>query len=317
MRNRIVFLDGATFGHSFDFSRLEELGDLKVFASTSAGETVERLKDSTVVITNKVKLGRNHLETCSTMKLICVAATGTNNVDLKAAEELGICVCNVSGYASKSVAQHTLAMALSLLHSLPYHHAYATSGDWSESPFFTHMENPFAELGSLCWGILGMGSIGKEVARLVSAFGAEVLYTSTSGEDRASYERCELDDLLRRSTILSIHAPLTKRTQSLISERELRLLGPSGILLNVGRGGIIDEADLMRALECGWILAAGLDVLDEEPPKENNPLFRLRDSGKLLVTPHCAWAGSRLRLFDELFKNIESFLRGGSRNLIV
>jgi len=313
---KIVFLDSLTFGSAFDFSPLERFGNLVLYSHSDPQEVGARIGDAQIVITNKVPINSETLKGAKSLRLICVAATGVNNVDLQAAQEMGVIVSNVSGYASKSVAQHTLAAALYLLHSLPYHHHYSTGGEWSQAKIFTHMERPFEELEELSWGILGMGAIGKETARLVSVFGSRILYCSMSGKDRADYQRVEFRQLLEESDILSIHAPLSDSTKNLIGEKELKLLGSNSIIINVGRGGIIDEQALLKALEKNWIQGAALDVLEKEPPDSENPLFQFHDSARLLITPHNSWAGSRGRLLMELCENIDFFLRGMARNVL-
>ena len=313
---KIVFLDASTFGSSFDFAPLKQFGALSLFSHTSIEDLPKRIQDADIVITNKVPISYESLKLAPVLRLICVAATGVNNVDLESARKIGVAVCNVRDYAARSVAQHTLASALYLLHALPYHHHFCSSGGWAKGAIFTHMERPFRELGTMVWGILGMGAIGRETARIVSAFGTRIIYTSLSGQDRAAFERVHLNELLARSDILSIHSPLDDRSRNLIGSSELRLIGSDGILINVGRGGIVDENALLKALEENWIRGAALDVLDEEPPTSRNPLLEFDDPSRLLITPHFSWAGSRQRLLDGLCENIQAFVDGKPIHLV-
>ncbi|NPA15766.1 MAG: D-2-hydroxyacid dehydrogenase [Deferribacteres bacterium] len=316
---KIVLLDAKTLG-DVDLSPLKRLGEVVIYPTTRYEETADRIKDAEVVITNKVVIDRKLMEKSPSLKLICVAATGTNNIDLKAAQELGIAVTNVAGYSTKSVAQHTFAMLFYLLENLRYYDDYVKSSNYSKSDIFTHLDKPFYEISGKRWGIIGLGTIGKEVAKIATAFGCEVVYYSTSGIKRSEpYPRVGLDLLLATSNIVSIHAPLTERTKNLITYEKLKLMKKEAILLNLGRGGIVNEKDLAEALDQGLIRGAALDVLEREPIEPDNPLLKIRDRNRLLITPHIAWTSTeaRKRLVREIYENIKAFFEGKRRNRLV
>ncbi|MGI6317875.1 MAG: D-2-hydroxyacid dehydrogenase [Dethiobacteria bacterium] len=316
-KRNICVLDASTLGNDIDLSVLAKFGEIFVYDVTPPENVVERIKDCEIVITNKVVLGRSNLEQCPLVKLICVAATGTNNIDLEYTRGKNIAVTNVAGYSTNSVAQHTFAMLFYLLESLPYYDAYVKNGHYAESKIFTHLDRPFHELHGKTWGIIGLGTIGKEVAGVARAFGCQVIYYSTSGKnDYGGYERAGLADLLQRADIVSIHAPLNEQTLNLLDYSRLQLMKPHAILLNLGRGGIVNEGDLARILDEGAIGGAALDVLSQEPIDRENPLLKVKRQDRLFVTPHIAWASQEARktLLQEIAYNIESFLQGRPRN---
>ncbi|ADV45512.1 D-2-hydroxyacid dehydrogenase [Nitratifractor salsuginis] len=306
----LVLLDAETLGEDLDLTPLERFGKLTVYPRTLPGETSERIRDAEVVITNKVVLDRETIVKAPRLKLICIAATGMNNVDLQAAEELGIAVKNVAGYSTPSVAQHTFAMLLYLEEQLAYYDRFVKEGSWSRGGLFTHLDRPFLEIAGKRWGIIGLGTIGREVAKIAAAFGAQVSYYATSGIPHAGdYPHQELGDLLAQSDIISIHAPLNERTRGLIGAKELSLMKDRAILLNLGRGGIVDEAALAAELNRRE-LYAGLDVTETEPLPEDSPLLNLSHPERLLITPHIAWASleARERLLEGIVRNIEEFV---------
>ena len=314
---KICVLDASTLGNDIDLNVLAKFGEISVYDVTPPENVVERIKDCEIVVTNKVVLGRFNLEQCPQVKLICVAATGTNNIDLEYTREKNIAVTNVAGYSTNSVVQHTFAMLFYLLESLPYYDAYVKNGHYAESKIFTHLDRPFHELHGKTWGIIGLGTIGKAVAGVARAFGCQVIYYSTSGKnDYGGYERAGLADLLQRADIVSIHAPLNERTLNLLDYGRLRLMKPHAILLNLGRGGIVNEGDLARILDEGAIGGAALDVLAQEPVGRENPLLKVKRQDRLLITPHIAWASQEVRktLLQEIAYNIKSFLQGRARN---
>ncbi len=316
---KIVVLDASTLG-DVSWRGFEELGELVLYPYTPREKVVERVKGADVVITNKVVLDGAVMDACPSLRLILVAATGVNNVDLEEARRRGIAVCNVAGYSTESVAQHTVAMCLCLLHGLCYLDGYVKSGRYSESPIFTHLGRPFWELKGKRWGIVGLGTIGRRVAELAVSFGCEVVYASTSGVKRPEpYPRLALEELMATSDVVSIHAPLNERTRGLIDYRLLSLMKPTSILLNLGRGGIVVEEDLARAIDEGRPYAAGLDVFEEEPISKESPLLRVKRREALLLTPHVAWTAleARQRLVDEMLLNLRAFLEGGFRNRVV
>jgi glycerate dehydrogenase len=257
-----------------------------------------------------VVLDESLIQSADSLKLICVAATGMNNIDRKAAARAGVEVKNVSGYASASVAQTTFAMLFSLMQPISYYNNFVKSGDYSKHPIFTNMEVDYHELGSMRFGIIGLGDIGSRVAQIAEAFGAEVVYHSTSGRNLDQpYTHLKLNELLKTSDVVSIHAPLNEHTDGLIGLRELKLMKRSAYLLNTGRGGIVIEKDLAKALDEELIAGAGLDVFEEVPMNPENPLLSVQNKDRLVMTPHVAWASveARTELINGVIENIREF----------
>jgi glycerate dehydrogenase len=307
----IVLLDSKTLGNDLDLTPLRELGELTTFSTTSFDETLKRIEEAQIVVTNKVLLTKEIMQNAPKLELICIAATGMNNVDLEAAKELGIEVKNVSGYSTGSVVQHTFAMALSLMENLSSYNQIAKDGTWSNSNLFTNLSHPFYEIAGKKWGIIGLGTIGKEVARVAEAFGASIEYYSTSGENKINdYHHCELNELLTVCDIISIHCPLNNCTQNIIGKSNLKLLKDKAVLLNLGRGGIINEDDLAQELNRREIYA-GLDVLTKEPIEKSNPLLHIEHPERLIITPHIAWSSieARKKLLEGIVANIETFIK--------
>lgn len=308
---KIVFLDRASVGDA-SLKALEEMGELVCYDRTAPNERAERIADAEIIITNKVRIDRPEMEAAPHLKMICIAATGMNNVDLEAAEERGIAVKNVAGYSTESVVQSTFAHLLNLASKLPYFDDRVKSGAYSRSGLFTDMGRSFRELYGKRMGIIGLGTIGRRVAAVAEAFGMEVVYYATSGKPHDDYFRAvSLDELLTTSDVVSIHAALNERTAGLISQEELRRMKYTALLLNAGRGGIINETDLAEALNEGWIAGAGLDVYQTEPLPADSPLLTVKDPEKLSLTPHTAWASAeaRARLIAGIARNIESLLK--------
>jgi len=311
-RKQIVILDKETLGADLDFSALTKFGDITEFKITTSDETLDRIQNAHIVITNKVLITAEMMQKAPKLELICIAATGMNNVDLDAAEKLNIPVKNVTGYSTNSVVQHTFSLLFYLMEHMHYYNDTVRSGLWSISGLFTDVSQPFHEISGKKWGIIGMGSIGQEVAKIATAFGAHVGYYSTSGENTSQpYLHQPLDVLLSTSDIISIHAPLNDKTYALINENNLPLLKKNAVLLNLGRGGIINEPDLAYALDRQEIYAA-LDVLEKEPIEPSNPLMKIENKERLLITPHIAWTSveARQKLLKGVVKNIEEFLKG-------
>lgn len=278
---------------------------------TLPSEVVERCRDAHTVITNKVYFGAEIMDSLPSLRLICIAATGMNNVDLNAAAERGIAVRNAVGYSTYSVAETTLCAALALLREVVYYDGYIKSGAYSASGRMFNFDRPTAQIRGKNWGIVGLGNIGREVARLATAFGCDVRYFSTSGKVRKEdYPAASLDELLAWSDIVSVHCPLNADTQGLIGIDELRKMKPAAILINVARGGIIDERALAEALDSGTIRGAALDVFTSEPLNPASPLLHLKEPYRLLVSPHNAWSTVEAidRLVACIVKNIEDFL---------
>jgi len=311
----IVFLDKKTIGKVDNLKHLSKLGNLEIFESTEPDQVVERCRGKEIVIVNKVEMSEAVMKQLPKLKLICVAATGMNNVDLNWAGNNGIEVKNVAGYSTDSVAQLTFTMLLYLVNKPFYYDSYVKSGAYSRSGSFTHHDEPFWELKGKRMGIIGLGTIGRQVARIAESFGMEVVFYSTTGRNNhISYKRFELEDLLKSSDVVSIHAPLNNQTRNLITYDKMKLMRPCAILLNLGRGGIVNEKDLARALNENVIGAAGIDVMEKEPINADNPLLKLFDKEKILITPHMAWASkeSRELLIEKIARNIEVFLKSGN-----
>ena len=311
----IAFLDKKTIGKVDNLKHLSKLGNLEIFESTEPDQVVERCRGKEIVIVNKVEMSEAFMKQLPELKLICVAATGMNNVDLNWAGNNGIEVKNVAGYSTDSVAQLTFTMLLYLVNKPFYYDSYVKSGAYSRSDSFTHHDEPFWELKGKRMGIIGLGTIGRQVARIAESFGMEVVFYSTTGRNNhISYKRFELEDLLKSSDVVSIHAPLNNQTRNLITYDKMKLMRPCAILLNLGRGGIVNEKDLARALNENVIGAAGIDVMEQEPINADNPLLKLFDKEKILITPHMAWASkeSRELLIEKIARNIEVFLKSGN-----
>ena len=308
---KIVFLDAVTLGSDIDLAVFDRFGDVTIHERTAPEERIERCRDADIVVTNKVVIDKEVIDACEHLKLICVAATGMNNVDLDYAAKRGIEVKNVSGYSTDSVVQHTFAMLFYLMEKLPYYDRYVKEKRWAKSGIFTCIDRPFHELKGKQWGIVGLGTIGKAVAKVAEAFGATVVYHSTSGKnDDPLYPRMELDTLLSTSHIVSIHAPLNERTRNLLDRPRLERLQKGTILLNLGRGGIIDETALAQVMQEKEIWV-GLDVTEKEPLPEDSPLYSVDDTERLLITPHIAWTSveAREKLVAGIVHNIETFLK--------
>lgn len=308
---KIVFLDAKTLGDDIDYSGFEQMGEVVRYPFTSPEEAPERVTDADVLIVNKVPVNSRTIASAEHLKLVCVTATGTNNLDKDYLAQRGIAWRNVAGYSTESVAQHTFAMLFYLLENLRYYDDYVKDGHYINDRIFTHFARTFHELGEMTWGILGLGAIGRRVADLAKMFGARVIYYSASGAPaQDGYTQVDFDTLLAESDILSVHAPLNEYTEGIMNAEAFRRMKSSAILLNLGRGQIINEADLAEALNGGTIRAAGLDVLCAEPMSKDNPLLTVRDKDRLLITPHIAWAAveTRQRLMKIIERQIREFL---------
>lgn len=306
---KIVFLDEYSIAGR-DLQKITSQGNYISYENTTKDQVVERLKDADIAITNKVVIDGEAMRQLPKLKLICVAATGMNNVDLNAAAELGIEVRNAIGYSTISVAETTLASALALARNIVYFDEYFHDGRYSKADRAFCYDRFTFQISGKRWGIIGLGNIGREVARLATAFGCEVRYFSTSGTKREEgYPQMELEELLKWSDIVSVHSPLNERTRGLVGERELQLMKPSALIINVARGGIIDEAALAKALDNKWIAGAALDVFSVEPLRES-PLFNIKDRYSLLASPHNAWSAAEAidRLIECVAENIRVWL---------
>ncbi|MCL1989392.1 MAG: D-2-hydroxyacid dehydrogenase [Defluviitaleaceae bacterium] len=307
---KIVFLDAKTIGDDIDLSEFHQLGEVVKYDNSTSEEVPSRVTDADVIITNKVKINADTVGKAKNLKLVCLTATGTDNVDKDYLAQRDIGWRNVAGYSTNSVAGHTFSMLFYLLTKTRYYDDYVKTEAYVNDHIFTHFDEKFYELAGKTWGIIGLGAIGRQVANIAKAFGCHVIYYSTSGQNsHPDYEQVDFETLLKRSDIISIHAPLTDATFNLIDADALEKMKPTAILINVGRGPIIDEQALAHALNNDVITAAGLDVLTVEPMLENNPLRCIKDSKKLLITPHIAWASveARTRLMKLVLNNIVTY----------
>lgn len=316
---KIVMLDRNTLGMDIDVSIFEKLGEFEAFDVAPREKSIERIKDADVVIFNKTVMDEEMLKNAKNVKLLCVTATGTDNIDFSYTNQRGITVANVRDYSTPAVVQHTFALALYVMEKLSYYDNYVKSGAYSNQLGFSNFDERYGELQGKVWGIVGFGNIGRGVAKVAEAFGCKVIYYSASGNNNSTeYERVDFDTLLSKSDILSLHCPLTDRTRNLIDLEALQKMKETAILVNVARGPVVDEEALYTALTEGYIAGAGLDVLSKEPMQKTNPLGKLQDSRKLIITPHMAWASTeaRTRCIEEIYKNIEAFLQGTERNVV-
>ncbi len=310
MERKIVFLDEATIP-GVDITPIKSLGSYSAFDETPADKMVERCRGAEIVITNKTQLKADVISQLPDLKLICVAATGMNNIDRDAAKGAGIEVMNAGNYSSHAVAEYTILSLLALYRQIIFYDDYVKSGRYAKSKTFSNAEREAHELYGKKWGIIGLGNIGKTVANLASAFGCEVAYYSTSGvHDDPDYKRVELEALLGDSDIVSIHAPLSRKTFHMLDYHQFSLMKPSAIVVNAARGSLINEDGLARALNDGLIAGAAVDVYSAEPIKADNPLFSVNDKHRLITTPHIAWSTneSLQRLIDTVAENIKTYL---------
>lgn len=307
---KLVFLDRKTIGEDIDLKPFEEFGEVVIYDYSTAEEAAERTVDADVIIVNKVPVNGTTIGKATNLKLVCVTATGTNNLDKEYLANHGIEWRNVAGYSTEAVAQHTLALVMYLQEHLNYYDSYVKSEKYVNDKQFTHFEMHFNEIYGKTWGIIGLGAIGRRVAEIAKCLGANVIYYSTSGKNNnEDYKRVDFDTLLTESDIVSIHAPLDENTMHLMDKNAFEKMKNSAILINVGRGPIVVEKDLAEALENGQIAGAGLDVLDIEPMSDTNPLKNIKDSNKLIITPHIAWAAveARQRLMQIIYGQIKEF----------
>ena len=316
---KLVILERNSVGTDVDVSCFEKFGEVTCYPNTVAANTSERVKDADIILANKAPLNESTLKDAPNVKLICLLATGFDNVDLAYCKSRSIKVTNVVNYCTSTVAQHTLLLALALSEKIAFYDDYVKSGAYSAQDRFSNFDRTFYDLEGKTWGIIGMGTIGRRVAGLAQAFGCRVIFYSASGKSTCTdYERVEFDTLLQESDILSLHCPLSDRTRGLINKDALSKMKETAILVNVARGPVVDTQALYDALVADQIAGAGLDVLEQEPMAGDNPLAQIKDSTKLIITPHMAWASleSRTRLVDEVVKNIEAFLAGENRNVV-
>ena len=308
---KIVFLDAKSIGEDIDLSGYDQLGEVVRYPYSTPEEARERTRDADVIILNKTEINEQSIGEADKLKLVCVTATGTNNLDKAYLAERGIEWRNVAGYSTESVAQHTFALLFYLMEKLRYYDDYVKNENYVNDSMFTHFDHRFNELSGKTWGIIGLGNIGRRVADIAKCFGCRVIYFSTSGKNnQKGYNRVSFDKLLEQSDIVSVHAPLTDDTLGLMNREAFARMKPGAVFLNLGRGPIVDEAALTEALNTGMIAAAGLDVLSQEPMSEDNSLRSIKDSERLIITPHIAWASveARTRLMEIILEQIKEFL---------
>ncbi len=311
MALKIVFLDSDALIDSSNASLLEQCGDVTLYKDSSETEVFDRIGDADVIVTNKVYIGKEQIDAAKQLKLICIAATGMNNVDLEYSAKVGIPVRNAKNYSTESVAQVTMMQILNLVGKSSSFDEYCKSGQYSSSGFFSNLSIHFWELSGKRAGIIGLGNIGSRVAEILTAFGMEVVYYSTSGNPHSDkYKAVSLDELLSSCDIISIHAPLNDRTLNLIGYSQICRMKPTAYLLNMGRGPIVNETDLARALDEGAIAGAATDVFTKEPMPAEHPYMKMTHPERLLLSPHIAWASEEARyaLIEKVAENIKSVL---------
>ncbi len=313
---KIVILDAETIGKDIDLSLFEELGEVTVFDKTNPEQTAERIKGADAIILNKIKLDESNLNTAKNLKLICLTATGFDNVDIKYARKNGIAVCNVKGYSTDSVAQLTVSMVLSLCTHLFEYDRYCKSGGYTKSGVATHLTPVFYELSGKVWGLYGYGEIGKKVAQIAKAFGCKILVSKNTPTEEA--ECVTLTELFERSDIITLHTPLNDGTYHAVGEEVLSKVKKGAILVNVARGAIVDDEAVTKAVEDGRLGGFATDVYPVEPMTKDSPFNRILEFDNVLLTPHMAWSAyeSRVRLMEEIKENIKAFLRGERRNRV-
>lgn len=326
MHMKIVILEGKSVGEDMVFTPFHKLGEVTVYPETTPEQMPERVADADILVANKLSMCEETIGCAKNLKLICVTATGINNLDGEYLRARGIQARNVAGYSTDAVAQHTFALLFYIWQKLNFYDHLVKSGEYARSSSFSVFPEKVFELSGKTWGIIGMGAIGQKVASIASAFGCRVICYSASGqtydfaemEGGDRYRQVDFDTLLAESDVLSIHAPLNQYTENLMNLDAFRKMKKEAVLINVARGAIVNQEDLYTALTEDLIGGAGLDVLKEEPMAADNPLAKIQDSSKLIITPHMAWAPveTRFRCVDEVAKNIEAFLRGEDRNRV-
>ncbi len=315
---KIIVLEADAVGKDMSYEGYGKFGEIEIYGNLSQDKVKETIKDADIIVSNKLIIDESVLAG-SKVKMIAEAATGYNNIDVAYCKKQGIRVANVAGYSTDSVAQHTLALVLSLYEKLSYYNEYVKSGDYSNCGSFCHVDNYFHEIVGKTWGIVGLGAIGRATAKLAEAFGAKVIYYSASGKTYdENYRAVNFDTLLAESDIVTVHCPLTEQTNGLFDKEAFSKMKKSAVLVNVARGPIVSAKDLVDALNNNEIMAAGLDVFEVEPITADNPLLTFKDDSRLMLTPHIGWGTveARSRLIDEVEYNIQAFLDGRERNVI-
>lgn len=315
----IVLLETQSLGDDVDLSCFERLGSVTKYSLTSKEEVAGRVEDADIVVANKAPMCEDTLKDAKKLKLIALTATGTNNIDFDYMKLRGIKVANVKGYSTMSVVQHTFALLFYVYEKMRYYDEYVKLGGYCKSPVFSVFDKKFNELAGKKFTVVGLGDIGSKVIEVAKAFGCDVRYYSTTGNNNNSlYKRVSFDEMIKESDIISIHAPLNETTRNMFGIEQFRNMKKEAVILNLGRGGIINEKDLAIALKEEMIAGAGIDVVEVEPIREDNPLLEIKDSTKLVITPHIGWATleARTRVIEEVYLNIESFSMGENRNIV-
>ncbi len=314
---KISILDIATLGDDLNFDSINQFGDITVYDITKQEDVIERIAEAEVLVLNKVKLNKENLPYAKNLKLICITATGFDNVDIEYCRTHNIAVCNVAGYSTDSVVQLTIAMAFSLATNLTSFDNYVKSGEYSESAIFNCVKPVFHEISGMTWGVIGLGNIGTKVANIAKAMGCRVLAYKRTPVDE--YECVDIDTLCEQSDIITIHTPLNDETYHLINKERLLKMKKSVILINVARGAVVDESAVSEAVLNGDIGGLGIDVYSVEPLQNDSPYQKILDKNNVMFTPHMAWGAidARQRCIDEIAKNIESFINNGKRSRIV
>lgn len=317
---KIVILERNSVGTDVSVDCIRDFGEVVSYKNTVTAEEVrERVRDADIIIANKSPMNGETLGEARNVRLICELATGYDNCDLAYCKSRGIRVANVVDYSTPMVAQHTFTLALALSQKLAHYDQYVKSGEYSAQDRFSNFDLPFYELEGKTWGIAGMGNIGRRVARIAEAFGCRVIFHSITGRSTCTeYKQVDKDTLLKESDYLSLHCPLSELSRDFIDAGALKKMKETAILINVARGQVVNNRDLYDALTAGEIQAAGLDVIEREPLEPGNPLSRIKDSGRLIITPHLAWASveARTRCVEGVYRNIQAFLRGEERNVV-
>ncbi|MBQ3174459.1 MAG: D-2-hydroxyacid dehydrogenase [Bacteroidales bacterium] len=306
---KIVFLDADTIGADIDMSPISSLGEYTSYPFTKPEEVFERIQDCDVLIVNKVIMGKEQIDAAPNLKLICVAATGTNNIDIPYANSKGVIVKNAIGYSTDSVVQITFSLVMALVNQVAYFDDAVKSGKYSNGRLFTDVSKIFWQLKGKKYGVVGLGNIGSRVAKIAQAFEMDVVYYPTSGVAHSDeFKAVSLDELMQECDIVSIHAPLNERTNDLIKYEHLKQMKKSAYIINLGRGGIINEADLVQALNENLIAGAGVDVFTKEPLPKDSPYFNIKDMSKVILTPHIGWASQEARtcLVEKIAENIRN-----------
>lgn len=317
---KIVALEAGSVGKDMSFDCYKEYGDLIVYDGTLQSEAPERLKDADIAIINKTLINEDVLSVAKNLKLVCLTATGFNNIDRDACKAHGVVASNVIGYSTPIVAQHSFAMLLSLYEHLNHYDEYVKTGKYGEGKSFTYINKPFNELAGKRYGVVGLGNIGRKTAEIAAAFGCEVVYYSASGRSYdVPYKQVDFEELVTTCDVISLHCPLNEYTTYLFDYDTFKKMKSSAIIINVARGAVIKEADLVKAIKEGLIAGAGIDVYEKEPFPEDCPMYELADCENVIMTPHIGWGSveARQRCLDEICINIEAFLKGTPRNNVV